>query len=1765
MAAAEKTVSALVQTQLPDFINGNHPQFKRFIELYYSWLEQNAPAGMSNTAGNTIYHAMQIGDYRDIDETPDEFIRYFKDELLPHFPENPSLDIKKILKSAREYYNKKGSEESLKWLFKALYDTDLEVNYPKEQILIASDGKWKKPRAFRITVGESNKNVDVNLLERKLVIGTISGATCIIESANRTIDETNGREVIEIYISNITKYFNNGEDIIVNYVDANGVDKVFRERIIGTLSNVRVDSNIRTDPTQRRRGLLYNVGDPVVITGGLGTSAEANDAAAIVGNVTRGSIEAVTPTFLGYGYREYYNTQVVVLRTIGVDDDEANSSTDLRVIALNTSACTSNSQKNYLESITYDKTSIEFLGDTLISAANFAPMTPNNINIILNATEEDYTDYFENFEKVWANGNNQFDALFVGYVGTPNGNTAISGTVSIYGDTSLTGTVEVYGNTAISGAVSVDTSLGTKTVTGTGTTFTADFSAGQFIRIKLPSNILSTHEIASVVSDTQLTLTTDFPFTVASQPAYKANLTVKGSGTSFSTELTVGDMISVNGTVKQVATIASDTLLTVDSLFPFSSSGNTIYDSVESTSTAVIGSNTKFSYELKAGQTLRVDGEDQTISAITNNEHLTVTSAYSTTVTNENAYRIGVFADYIGPDATDSLLIYDAQYSGSLAQILAGPGATLAAVNSGKTWTIAAVSPPYGVPIPANAESMIVQGLDFETVNTGGISAISVLEGGFGFRAEPSLQISSHYDTNWSEDYDYNNSLEQDTKIGLWQDFSDLGVLAHVYINSGGTEYTVGDGLIFVGRGYGANGYVQSVASNGAITSVVLDNRGEGYLERPEIIVNRSSVTYDTLSGTATVNNRSNLVTGSSTTFLSDFSNKSVIRINSEVRRVVAITNNTILLVNSAFTANATGQTIQRRDGDEASLTGYLFGDGFQETIDTSAIGRVQDIRLLYRGYDYVSTPTISLKVLDTVVDALDEADTVYEQEYIYQGTTLQNSTFRANVKSYNRTTNVLRLYNYSGTINVEQSLVTANNLYIDVDVSERVPVPVRGVLVGTGPSTFYPESVADLPNPMYYGNGRARANAQFANGLIEFNGFFLNTDGFPSADKVLQDNTIYHNFSYVIQAEKDLIEYENTIKNISHPAGMSLTAKRIAQSEDNAAIVLSSNADVFLPKYDSSRVSVLNSRSNTITGYGTDFTSSIGGGAANTKVNVGDLFILNYSGAFTSNSIGNDPSLRTQTKVVTEVLSNTSLNVEGDFIITGQGKANSNTVYNALTGTVTINPAVTGTAVLNPAITGTVNVNERITGTVNVYTTNVVVGNATSFTTQVLVNDILTINNQVRRITSITNNQHLLVNAVFSNAGTDNVAFLSNVVVLGIGTSFVGNVFIGDIFTVNNEIREVTFVSAADRLEVNAAFTYPANTQLLYLRSNVVTGSGTNFDPQINVGDIITINSEPRTVTVVVNDTTLEVNSNYAYHATGASIYKQNNIILGSSTNFTGQLAANDIIKVNNQIREVITVTDGTHITVNSPFIYFGTGNGIQKLQNTIVQISGNVNAISDMIVAGDNLSFNIAVANVYKAQTGTVQVHTQNGKVVGTATAFSTDLVVGDLVAVNNEIRQVVNIASGTVMNVNSAFEDAATGATLYRRATVQNANVVSISSNNITLNIAVPANVSGLVYHVIPNYSLGTTLSGTVNVLSSSVVVTGNTTSPNVTYFVGNVAVGMSITVNNETRVIASITNNDTLTVTSAFTNAAQDKYLTTNQSYDYRVVTLTKDLG
>lgn len=1248
MSTTEKTISALVGSQLPDFIRADHPKFKRFAELYYQWLEQNNPGGISNTAGNTVYHAMEIANYRDVDQTPAEFIRYFKQELLPHFPENTKLSTEKLLKSAREFYSKKGSDESIRWLFKVLFDEDIEITYPKEEILIASDGKWAKPKAFQITLSDSNKNVDVNLLEKRLIVGTESGASCVVESANRTIDKTNGKEIIEIYVSNVKQYFNNGEKIRIDYVDQFGVNRVFLEKIIGTISNIRIDSNIKTDPTQRRRGLYYNIGDPVVVTGGLALTGDANDAVAVVGNITTGSIESVTTRFPGYGYRVYSNTEVIVYSNFaGGDDPKSNLFTDLQVTVVNETACTANSQKNFLIPITYDRSVIDYLSDTLISS-EFEVFTQNNRNVILQVTENDKDDFFSNNEQVWANGTNFFDARFSGKIATPN---------------------------------------------------------------------------------------------------------------------------------------------------------NTIFG----------------------------------LSGIAAN--------------------------------SGQLLIYDVKLQGVTTVEAALAGAVLQTKNTDKTFTVTSV---VNNQVPANQDSQLVQCFDFVTENTGGIALVSVINGGAGFRRTPTLGIESHYDTQLSSQYDYEDNTT--LKKTHWQTFRDLGLISQVRILNGGTGYSVGDAISFSGRGYGGAGFVQTVGAGGRITSIQLTDRGEGYLARPEVFVTRASPVYTTLTGTVNVSVGSNLVIGTGTTFAgsSGANNRQLIRVNGEIRRVVSVINNTHLVVNSEFRKTGTANTIERQNGVEPVLTAYLFGDGVENIVNTSAIGRIKDLRLVYRGYDYVSTPNVSLKILDTVINPVPPSNIFYETEYVYQGNSITDATFKANVKSYNPETGVLRLYDYSGSFSNTIDLITANGVYCNSNLSMNVPAPEQ-----------YPSEVVatGLPNPTRYGNGLAKARAFFANGLIEFNGFYLNTDGFPSSDKVLEDGKTYHNFSYVIQSEKNLSDYETTIKNIAHPAGLALIAKTMARTDKDKITKYYSNVHAILSRNKTegvaaATVAVPNSRSNLVVGTGTTFLPDPNNIAlyANTRVNVGDLLIIDDD----NDSIVTPEVERLPiSRVISAVGSNTELYVEGDFVYRGQGLASSNVAlidraYFVNTDGIIVTSANVG----NVMFDGTVRANSNpANAAYNTYVSGPV-------GTPLAANNLIRIGSEVRRIISVTNSQHMVINSAFSTDGTNRTLrkFANTRLTVSQNANTLGE------YVKVNDVVSLNIFTANSYLELSGSVN-------VYANSTLVVGNGTTFNTSLNENDFVLIGNTVKQVINISNATVLNVNSGFSSNQSGLVYFRrqavENAVVGGVVSNY--------------------------------------------------------------------------------------------------------------------------------------------------------------------------------------------------------------------------------------------------------------------------------------
>ena len=103
MSDIKPKLSSLVAGQLPEFIREDYQTFVAFLEAYYEFLEANV---------NTDYKSL-----KDIDNTLDSFIQYFKHEIAINLPNLP-IDERFLLQHIRELYRAKGTEADFKLLFR---------------------------------------------------------------------------------------------------------------------------------------------------------------------------------------------------------------------------------------------------------------------------------------------------------------------------------------------------------------------------------------------------------------------------------------------------------------------------------------------------------------------------------------------------------------------------------------------------------------------------------------------------------------------------------------------------------------------------------------------------------------------------------------------------------------------------------------------------------------------------------------------------------------------------------------------------------------------------------------------------------------------------------------------------------------------------------------------------------------------------------------------------------------------------------------------------------------------------------------------------------------------------------------------------------------------------------------------------------------------------------------------------------------------------------------------------------------------------------------------------------------------------------------------------------------------------------------------------------------------------------------------------------------------------------------------------------------
>jgi len=196
MAVTEK-ISKLVRNQFPDFYKEDGENFLAFMEAYYAWMEES---------GNLTDGIRNLESYRDISTTTDDYINYFINTLLPGLPVDVAADKKLLAKYIKQGNLSRGTLASYKLLFRAIYNEDIELNYPADQILKVSDGDWRIDRYL-----VSNFDENTYKFIGKTIKGTESQAEALVEDVIARV--IRGRHLMQILVSNVKGTFNHLEPI----------------------------------------------------------------------------------------------------------------------------------------------------------------------------------------------------------------------------------------------------------------------------------------------------------------------------------------------------------------------------------------------------------------------------------------------------------------------------------------------------------------------------------------------------------------------------------------------------------------------------------------------------------------------------------------------------------------------------------------------------------------------------------------------------------------------------------------------------------------------------------------------------------------------------------------------------------------------------------------------------------------------------------------------------------------------------------------------------------------------------------------------------------------------------------------------------------------------------------------------------------------------------------------------------------------------------------------------------------------------------------------------------------------------------------------------------------------------------------------------------------------------------------------------------------------------------------------------------------------
>ena len=580
--------SLLVNRQVPEFVREEYPLFISFLEAYYEFLETKQGSELNDLTSK----AKDLRNLSDVDASIADFETNFFNTFANLVPREVTVDKAFLIKQILPFYLAKGSDKSFQLLFRLLYNEEVEILKPKNNILRASDGKWLIENAFRIeqlvyslhtgngttkvfnlpqevylneitvtingvlqtsgynvrreskrlvfnTAPANNAAIEVaynsfefGLLTNRQIVGDVSGATALVErTAQKTV---NSVPVYEMYINTKTLNgtFANGETATVFLVDSTD----------GSLIKIRVHGlSILRTINIIDGGASYNVGDTVIISGGEATT----NAKAVVSEVFSGFINQVRILAGGAGFKTGSNVYVI---------GSGAASLSLAIDGVDTTGI------NSANSFVVNTDRIADYGSVLINAANYgfnaSVVTENVTSKIVDALVfETVTNIgpITNVAILFAN------ATFA-TVPTLDADSApylANGTIEYVLSSHSLGRINI-----ISGGTNYQ--IGDEIIFAETQPMAIGIGAAAAV-----TNVSSTGAITKVELQPSRVRGTANTFG-------NSNVTVVGTGTIFQDDLRVGDYIMINNESRYINSISSNTSLNVNVNFNYATTNKPV-------------------------------------------------------------------------------------------------------------------------------------------------------------------------------------------------------------------------------------------------------------------------------------------------------------------------------------------------------------------------------------------------------------------------------------------------------------------------------------------------------------------------------------------------------------------------------------------------------------------------------------------------------------------------------------------------------------------------------------------------------------------------------------------------------------------------------------------------------------------------------------------------------------------------------------------------------------------------------------------------------------------------------------------------------------------------------------------------------------------------------------------------------------------------------------------------------------------------------------